>query len=227
MTEEKKDEETGTQSAHTAAEPAEEGAAADQDVVAPLEQDPEPAKPSELDAARGEARENYDKFLRAAAELENYKRRAARERSDILKYAGENMARDLLDVLDNLERALLASQTSSGEDFVNGVRLIAEQFKAAFDRHGVRGQSALGTIFDPVKQEALASVPMADKEPGLVLEEFRKSYFFKDKMLRPGQVVVAAKPPEAKAPEEPAAEKVPNGHDGSEGEGEKPAPNVE
>ncbi len=159
--------------------------------------------PSELELSRGEARENYDKFLRAAAELENFKRRAARERSDLLKYAGENLARDFLDVLDNLERALQSSQTSSGEDFVNGVKLITEQFRATFERHGVKGESALGSIFDPVKQEALASVPMGDKDPGTVLEEFRKTYFFKDKMLRPGQVVVAAKPPEAAAVETP------------------------
>jgi molecular chaperone GrpE len=147
-----------------------------------------------LTIARNESKENYDKYLRMAAELDNVKRRAVKERSDLLKYSGEAMARDLLDVLDNLERAIVsaASGAGSGEEFIAGVKMIAEQFRQTFDRHGIRGESAIGQQFDPAKQEALASVPMDDKPAGEVIEEFRKTYFFKDKLLRTGQVVVAA-----------------------------------
>lgn len=152
----------------------------------------------ELAKVKAEARENYDKFLRSAAELENFKRRASKERSELLKYAGEALAKDLLDVLDNLERAISASQSSTGEDFVSGVRMISEQFKSTMDRHGIRGESGIGGTFDPSKQEALASVPTADKEPGAILDEYRKAYFFKDKLLRPGQVIVASKLDEPK-----------------------------
>jgi molecular chaperone GrpE len=140
------------------------------------------------------SKENYDKYLRAVAELENFKRRAQKERSDLLKYNGENLARDLLEVLDNLERAIIASESSSGEEFVSGVKMICEQFLQIFDRHGIRSETALGGQFDPAKHEALASVPTEEKEPNSVIDEYRKAYFFKDRLLRPGQVVVAVKP---------------------------------
>lgn len=140
------------------------------------------------------SKENYDKYLRAVAELENFKRRAQKERSDLLKYNGENIARDLLEVLDNLERAIAVSETSTGEEFVSGVKMICEQFRQIFDRHGIRAESAIGDQFDPTKHEALASVPTEEKESNSVIDEYRKAYFFKDRLLRPGQVVVAVKP---------------------------------
>jgi len=165
---------------------------------APVESVEEAVAPAidKLELLRAESKENYDKFLRTAAELENVKKRVAKERSDLLKYAGESLARDLLDVSDNLERALLAAATSPGEEFVSGVKMIVEQLYQVFERHGIRGESALGSAFDPAKQEALASVPTLEKEPNSVIDEYRKTYFFKDKLLRPGQVVVAVRPPE-------------------------------
>jgi len=170
---------------------------------------PEPIMMDPLAAAHSLAKENYDKYLRAAAELDTFKRRSQKERSDLLKYGGESMARDLLEVLDNLERAINVASTAAegsagtgngatgsgvtgGEEFISGIKMIAEQYRQMFERHGVRGESGLGKPFDPNKQEALASVPTEDKPAGEVIEEFRKTYFFKDKLLRTGQVVVTA-----------------------------------
>lgn len=159
----------------------------------------EPKVPDDpLVFAQNLAKENYDKYLRTAAELDTFRRRSQKDRSELLKYGGESMARDLLEVLDNLERAIsiastaAAGSTGGGEDFISGIKMIAEQYKQVFERHGIRGESGVGKPFDPTKQEALASVPTADKPAGEVIEEFRKTYFFRDKLLRTGQVVVTA-----------------------------------
>lgn len=148
----------------------------------------------ELERLRAEAAENYDKYLRAVAELENYKKRALRERSDLLRYAGEHLARDLVEVVDDVERAVVQDKSVSAESLLEGIRLIGERFRSILDKHSITGVDALGKKFDPSKEEALATVPTDKCEPGMVIEQFRKAYFFKDKLLRSGQVVVSAAP---------------------------------
>ncbi|MFN8392199.1 MAG: nucleotide exchange factor GrpE [Bdellovibrionota bacterium] len=143
---------------------------------------------------QAEVKDNYDKYLRAVAELENYKKRALRERADILKYAGENLARDLLEIADTFQLAMANVKESVDPDFVKGVQMIFDRFVAILQQHSVRSESGLGGSFDPNKQQALASVPTTEAPPGTVLEEFKKAYFFKDKLLRPGQVVVSVQP---------------------------------
>ena len=154
---------------------------------------------SDLDKAKAEAAENYDKYIRAVAELENYKKRALRERADVLRYAGESLARDMLEIADHLQRALAQDMDGVREDFVKGLQLNLDRFQAIMEQHQVRGEPSVGTAFDPVKHEALASVPTADHPAGTVLEEFKRAYYFKDKLLRPAQVVVAKE-------DEPSAE---------------------
>jgi molecular chaperone GrpE len=138
-----------------------------------------------------EVKENFDKYIRAVAELENFKKRALRERSDLLRYAGENLARDLLEIADNFQLAFAQSGINSDDEFVKGIKMIQDRFTAILEQHAVRSESALGGQFDPNKQQALVSVPTTDAAPGTILEEFKKAYYFKDKLLRPGQVVVA------------------------------------
>ena len=150
----------------------------------------------ELSRLRSEAKDNYDRYIRSVAELENYKKRAIKERSDLIKYAGENLARDIVDVLDDIERAVTAETKGSLEDFLKGVSMIRDRFVSILDSHSIKAESGLGKAFDPVHQQALASVPTADHEPGLVIQEFKKAYYFKDKLLRHGQVVVSAALPE-------------------------------
>ena len=144
----------------------------------------------ELAVAKREAAENLDKFLRTAAELENIKKRNIKERQELIKYAGENLARDMLDVADGLELALNQENKGSLEEFVKGVELIRTQLQSVLERHQIKAESLLGKDFQPEKAEALATIPTEGKKVGKILEEFKKAYHFKDKLLRPAQVVV-------------------------------------
>lgn len=141
---------------------------------------------------RNEAEENYDKYLRAIAELENAKKRAVKERSELLRYAGENLARDLVTVLDDIERALSQSTLDENDPFQKGIQLIYDRFLQILAQHSIRAESSLGKTFDPEVQEALALMPTDEHPPGIVIQEHRKAYFFKDKLLRTAQVVVSA-----------------------------------
>ena len=140
---------------------------------------------------RAEAEANYDKYLRAVAELENFKKRAIKERADLIKYAGEGLARDILEIVDQLQLALKHEGAGPVDDYLKGVKMVFDNFVTILSRHQIIGEDSIGKQFDPQKHEAMASVLMPDTEPGVVVEEFKKAYFFKDKLLRPGQVVVA------------------------------------
>jgi molecular chaperone GrpE len=184
-----------------------------------VQEEPPSADLTELDAVRAEAKENYDKYLRAAAELENFKKRTVKERAELIRYAGEQLALDVLEIVDNLERALAqqGAQTSSDE-LLQGVRLIYDHFLAVLEKHAVKAQDAIGKEFDPSQHEALATVPTAEHAPNTVIEQYRRAFFFKDKLLRPAQVVVAAAIPVEGGQEAGA---------GGEGAGElEPAPDA-
>lgn len=171
-------------------------------------------KPEMVEELKAEAKENFDKYLRALADLENFKKRSVKERSDIVKYSGENIVRDLLEIVDNFERAL-QQKTGSTEEILTGIRLIYERFLAILNGYSIRAESAVGLPFDPSKHDALSTVKTGEKPAGTVIDELKKAYFYKDKLLRPGQVVVAAQPDEAVPPVEEAT----NGTDLEEGKG--------
>ena len=141
-----------------------------------------------------ENKENYDKYLRAIAELENFKKRATKERSELLKYAGENIIVDLLEVLDDLDRVTLldASKISSPDEVIEGVRMIRGRFAGVFKKHSVEARDASGEKFDPLCHEALTTVPTKELPAGTVIEQLRKAYYLKDKLIRTAQVVVSA-----------------------------------
>ena len=140
---------------------------------------------------KAEASENYDRYIRAVAELENFKKRSIRERADLIRYAGEGLARDLLEVVDNLQRALAQELPGANEELVRGIQLTLDRFISIMEQHSIKGESSVGLPFDPTKHEALASVPTGDFAPGTVMEEYKRAYFFRDKLLRPAQVVVS------------------------------------
>ncbi len=152
-----------------------------------------------LAASREESKENYDKYVRAVAEFENFKKRNAKERSEMLRYAGEHLARDLLEIVDDLARACSSEVGGTAEEIQAGVRLINDRFIALLKNHQITGEEAVGEAFDPNKHEALTTVPTADYPEGVVMEQLKKAYFFKDKLLRPAQVVVSAPLPGAEA----------------------------
>jgi molecular chaperone GrpE len=147
---------------------------------------------SMLQRLEAEAKENYQKYLYAMAEIDNMKKRHIKERSELIKYNGEHVARDLLEVLDDLERTLEQGHEISSEVLFEGVTLITSRMRSIFERHQVRAQDAVGKPFDPSVHEALTMTPSNEAAPGTILHQLKKAYFFKDKLLRPAQVVVAS-----------------------------------
>ena len=152
----------------------------------------------ELESKVRDAKENYDRFLRVAADLENFKKRAAREKEELIRYGNEDLIKDLLPVLDNLERAVEhAQEGGNGRPLLEGVEMVLKGFLDALSRHGVTQITARGESFDPERHEAIAQVESEEHNPNAVVEEHHKGYYLLDRLLRPALVSVA-KPPEAK-----------------------------
>ena len=150
-----------------------------------------------------EAKANYDLFLRERAENENFKRRMQRDKSEALRFANEPLVRDILPVLDNLERALSHAQAGSGgQSLVDGVTLVARAFLETLEKHGVSRVSAKGQPFDPTKHEAMAQVDSTEVAPNTVVEEYTPAYMLHDRLLRPALVTVAKAPTEEKKSDE-------------------------
>jgi molecular chaperone GrpE len=152
---------------------------------------------SQLQEKEAEAKANYDLFLRERAELENFKRRMQREKAESLRFANEPLVRDLLPILDNLERAIGHAQSGgNGQPLVEGVALILRSFLEALEKHGVSRVTAKGEQFDPNRHEAMAQVENAEIAPNTVVDEYAPAYLLHDRLLRPALVTVA-KPPAA------------------------------
>lgn len=161
---------------------------------------PAEALEAEVEVARAEARENYDKYLRALAELENFKKRVTKERSELVKYQGERIFADILDVVDDLERALQFSNADPAQ-LKSGVELIHKRFVDTLSKWEVRGESGVGKEFNPEYHNAISKMQSPDVKPGSIIGELKKVYFYKDKLLRHGEVVVAEAPSEGKKEE--------------------------
>ncbi len=146
-----------------------------------------------LDRARKEAAENRDRWMRAVAELENYKKRTLQEKSRLLKYKNEELLRDLLPIVDNMERALGHCDVAGKCDpLTEGVSMIAGMFRDTLSRYGVTEIKSLGEPFNPHVHEALARIPLEDRPPNTVVEVLEKGYLYQERLLRPAKVVVSA-----------------------------------
>lgn len=146
---------------------------------------------AELAAAREEARAANDRWVRERADLENLKKRTQRERADAVRYGNEALVKDLLPVVDNLERALQAASTGPSTALVEGVGLIVKSLHDVLERHGVTRVAAQGEAFDPTHHEAVAHVESAEHPPNAVIEEHQPGYRLHDRLLRPALVSVA------------------------------------
>jgi molecular chaperone GrpE len=156
-----------------------------------------PAQIEELRAKAAKASEHWDLFLRAAADLENYKKRTARERLESTRSAQESVLTKLLPVLDNFDMALAAtnnSQAGALEALKAGVTLISQQLRQALTETGLEEIDAAGQPFDPRWHEAVSQQECADTPEGHVVRQLRKGYKFRDRLLRPASVIVAKKP---------------------------------
>lgn len=138
--------------------------------------------------------ENDDRFLRAVADLENFKRQSARRESENSDRAVRRVIEDLLPVMDNFERALDAARNARDVDSVRvGVEFIAQQLRDALKNHGVEAIQAQGQKFDPLHHEALEEVSESGQPEGTVVDEAQRGYSFKGQILRPSLVRVAGK----------------------------------
>ena len=147
----------------------------------------------ELAKAREEAKQAQDRWLRERADLENVKRRAAKEKADLAKFASEGVFRDLLPVVDNLERAV-AHAEEQHDPLVSGVKLVLKSLQDVLTRYGVTRVKARGALFDPAEHEAVAQVESAVHEPNAVVDEHQAGYRLHDRLLRPAMVTVAKAP---------------------------------
>ena len=149
------------------------------------------AKKAEEEAKKAEEAES-ERYMRLMAEFQNFKRRVAREKSDIHAYANEKIVGDLLPVLDNFERAL---DTEGGdlEAYAKGMQLIFEQLKKALENAGLEEIKAMDETFDPNVHNAVMTENLEDKEDGTVTNVLQKGYKLKDKVVRPSMVAVNKK----------------------------------
>jgi molecular chaperone GrpE len=170
----------------------------------------EPAEPAEpvdqvaqLEAAlarsEAEKRDNWDKFLRAAADLENHRRRSKRDLDDARAEARTRVLKEMLPVVDNLERGLHHAQESMDKGdpaaIVEGIRLVLRQFATAFERCDVTPVEADGQPFDPNVHEAISQVESPEHAPGTIVQVLQRGYKLGDRLLRPSLVVVAKASP--------------------------------
>ena len=141
-----------------------------------------------------EVQEYKDKWLRAEAQFDNYKKRIMRERLDSLNYGHENITRQLLSVIDNFERFLEhANNTPNLEMLIDGIRLVHKQFLNILEKFGVKPINSIGEKFDPNIHEALLKIESSEHEPDIVIQELEKGYFLKDRILRPAKVGISQK----------------------------------
>lgn len=142
-----------------------------------------------------------DKYVRLYADFENYKKIAARNREDLLKYANEDLMVDILTVIDHLELALQhVSDNAVSDSLAEGVNLTLKELKNVLEKHGLTEISALGKSFDPAMHHAMSQIETEEAEENTVVREFRKGYKLRDRVLRAAMVGVAKKPsgPETK-----------------------------
>lgn len=153
---------------------------------------PENAAPASVDALQDELHKIKQDYLYLRAEFDNYRRQATKERSDLLKFGGERLAKDLLETLDIFDSALEKPVTAETlKSFVSGIELTAQQLRSTLAKHNIHETPALHTPFDPSIHEALGSEPSKEVPPGYITRVFKKAYKFYDKVLRPAQVIVA------------------------------------
>ena len=149
-------------------------------------------------------KDTHDKMLRAVADLENFKRRAQKEKEEIQKFGVERLLKDLLSIPDNLDRALEHARSAADfESLKKGLQMTRKLFEDTLGRHGVKSFSSQGQPFDPRLHEAMQHVETAEMAPGLVAHEVLRGYTLNDRLVRPALVMVS------KAPEPKASEQAP------------------
>jgi molecular chaperone GrpE len=160
------------------------------------EADPLAAVQQELAEALAEKQKNWDLYLRERAELENFRKRMQREKEDLVRFANENLLREVLTVVDNLERAIDHARGSEEtvQGLMEGVEMTLSQCRKLLEKFGVTPVAAVGEPFDPTWHEAMGQLESAEHPPNTVLQEMQKGYLLNDRLLRPALVLVSKSP---------------------------------
>lgn len=145
----------------------------------------------ELEQAQAEVASLRDKWLRAVADLDNYKKRVKRDIDDANHRAVQNLLGSFLPVGDNLERALSVAGPDTNEQLLKGLEMVRQEFLGALAKHGIKAIESVGRPFDPNLHDALQQMDTPDYAPGIVMLEYEKGYLRGDKLLRPARVIVA------------------------------------
>jgi molecular chaperone GrpE len=164
------------------------------DTPAPEQAQGAPAPAEQLAAAKKEAADNHDRYLRAVADLENFRRRTVREKEELRLYAASRLLEDLLPALDNLGLGLAAARQPKADlkSLANGVELVQQQLKGALAAHGLKEINPVGLAFDPHQHEALSHKASADVKAEHVLTVVRTGYSLNGRLLRPASVIVSS-----------------------------------
>lgn len=150
---------------------------------------------TDLDKARQEAKAHQEQYLRTLADMENLRKRTQREKEELAKFANENILREILPVVDNLERALEhADQKENDGSLLEGVQMTLTQFGQVLNRFGVEPIEALGKPFDPAVHQAMGQMESAEQAPNTVVQQMQKGYQLNERLLRPAFVMVAKAP---------------------------------
>ncbi|BCS54891.1 nucleotide exchange factor GrpE [Geobacter sp. SVR] len=147
-----------------------------------------------LAAKETECRENWDRFLRERADLENFRKRVSREKEELLNYGTKSLIEEILPVLDNMERALSHVDEQGCSPVFEGIRMTHGMLLTALKKFGVTPVEAAGAPFDPAFHQAMTQVETDQHPPNTVVEQFQKGYLLKERLLRPAMVSVATPP---------------------------------
>ncbi len=169
---------------------------------------------NEIEAARMEASNNWDLYLRERADLENARKRHQRDKEDALRFANDRLLKEMVPVLDNLERAVAHAEqgADNNQGLLEGVNMTINQFRKVLEDFGVKPIKAVGANFDPNLHQAMGQIESAKQAPNTVVTEFQRGYLLHDRLLRPSLVMVA---------------KAPTGEDSANSEAEEPTPSGE
>jgi molecular chaperone GrpE len=161
------------------------------------DQDPSGDGEEQNSSPDNDVRAAQERYLRLAAEFENYKKRAQKDQDEYRKYSNERLLKELLPVIDNLQRALKHGGASSHKEGVlQGIELTSKKALEILSRFGVTPIPSVGQPFDPAVHEAVAKVNGKGHKPNTIVEEFEKGYYLNDRVLRPAMVTVAESPPD-------------------------------
>jgi len=137
-------------------------------------------------------REYYERLIRVTADFDNYRKRSFKEKTEFVKFSNERLIKELLPIIDNLERAIESARTAKDQQsIISGLELILNQFIKILKKEGIEAIESMGKTFDPLVHEAISQLPSKEHPANTVIEEQIKGYFLNNKLIRPSKVVVS------------------------------------